>query len=456
MRITLTVPKPCHEDWNAMTPGSAAGMTARFCDSCQHSVADLTRATDAELVALFTSDSRPKCARFDPRQLDRLLGAPEPSRSALPVAAFTSLLAVAAGQEAVAQGDVHVKGKPAIERPAPPNTLRMGKPRIDAPQAIDTAAAPIKMGEVAPVPRSIPPVIDQPIIGDTVMVEEALTGQAQVRPNCASVNGTYYYIDGVKVEVTQGTGIPRSAIEEVQVITGGVPGTYGDARGTGLFDLADDRVLIRGRAVDEGTGEALPFAVVRIAGTEHGTNTDVDGRFALNVPTELRSGPIAIEVRTVGYTTHRITDIPLGGPVMTSMCTDTVDVAHLPLSGRVVDATSGAVLRGATVEWLETGLHCCTDANGGFGFPAEADAKGAITLRITANGHAQQERRVDPDKLPFCVPIAMARSAGTTVARSVIDLGDLKLEQQHTAILGLVVAYKPTLWQRMKRPFRRW
>jgi hypothetical protein len=407
-------------------------------------VADLTRATDAELVALFTSDAKPKCARFDPRQLDRLLGDPGPSRSALPVAAFTSLLAVAAGHEAVAQGDVHVKGKPAIERPAPglKGEVRMEQPAVGPPG---------RMG--APIRVDMPPAIT----GDTVVVEqEALTGQAQVRPNCASENGTYYYIDGVKVEVGAGPGIPRSAIEEVQVITGGMPGTYGDVRGTGLFNLEDDPVLIRGRAVDKGTGEALPFAAVRIAGTEHGTTTDLDGRFALNVPTELRSGPIAVDVRTVGYTTHRITDIPLGGAVMTSMCTDTVDVAHLPLSGRVVDATTGDVLRGATVEWLERGLRCCTDVNGGFGFPAGPGAKGAITLRITANGHAMQERTLPADKLPFCVPIAMARSAGTTVARSVIDLGDLKLEQQHTAILGLVVSYKPTLWQRMKRPFRRW
>ena len=61
MRIAISIPKPCHEDWNAMTPdpGSEAGRAPRFCDSCQHSVADLTTASDAELVALFTSDAKP-------------------------------------------------------------------------------------------------------------------------------------------------------------------------------------------------------------------------------------------------------------------------------------------------------------------------------------------------------------------------------------------------------------
>jgi len=44
-------------------------------------------------------------------------------------------------------------------------------------------------------------------------------------------DNTYYYIDGVKVPANAGTGLPKSAIEEVQVITGGVPANYGDVTG---------------------------------------------------------------------------------------------------------------------------------------------------------------------------------------------------------------------------------
>jgi hypothetical protein len=455
MRLTLTVPKPCHEDWNAMTPQE----NARFCASCQHSVADLTRATDAELVAIFSSYARPKCARFDPRQLDRLLGDPEASRRALPVAAFTSLLAVAAGQEAVAQGGVHVKGKPAIERPIPPNTLRMGKPRIDAPTRV--GGVQIRMGEALPEPHPMPPSAEpvRPLIGDTVVVpQEVVTGQMQVRPNCASVNGTYYYIDGVKVEVTEGTGIPQSAIEEVQVITGGIPGTYGDVRGGGIIHIVEEGPVVRGRVLDASTGEALPFAVVRIAGTEQRTNTDFDGRFVLTVPDTLQDVPFSVEVVMVGFDRMRIEGIRLQAEEAPVACTDTADVARMPLSGRVVDSSTGRVLRGATVEWVETGLRCCTDAHGAFGFPVKDGAKGSITLRITATGHAAQERTLPLDKLPFCVPIALARGTEPqpSVERAPIDLGDLKLEERNTMILGMVVAHKPTLWQRVTRPFRRW
>lgn len=369
MRIAISIPKPCHEDWNAMTlePG------ARFCDSCQHSVADLTKATDAELVTLFTGDAKPKCARFDPRQLERVLGDPQPSRHTLPIAAFSSLLAVAAGQEAMAQGGpiIQVKGEPAISAPPPPNTLRMGKMRIDPPQPVDTVPCTIKMGEV--VPHSIPP-HDRPIIGDTLVMERPellMTGQMTVRQV-----PTYYYIDGVKVEVNEGTGLPASAIEEVQVITGGLPGTFGD----------------------------------------------VDGGIA--VPTE------------------------------DPACSDTADVRGLPLSGRVVDASTGAVLRGVTVEWVEEGLHCCTDINGLFGFPVEpSEEHGPVTLRIEATGHAPQERPVPTERLPLCIPIALPRSKEQAPVDA-IERSDIR-RYERPMVMGLVIARKPTLWERVKSPFTR-
>lgn len=52
----------------------------------------------------------------------------------------------------------------------------------------------------------------------------------------ARTENTYYYIDGVKVPAGAGTGLPKSAIEEVQVITGGVPASYGDVTG-GLINI---------------------------------------------------------------------------------------------------------------------------------------------------------------------------------------------------------------------------
>jgi hypothetical protein len=201
--------------------------------------------------------------------------------------------------------------------------------------------------------------------------ELLMTGQMKVQQV-----PTYYYIDGVKVEAHAGTGLPASAIEEVQVITGGLPGTFGDIDGGITFPSEDPA------------------------------------------------------------------------------CTDTVEQRGLPLTGRVVDATTGAVLRGAAVTWVETDLRCCTDVNGMFGFPVETRAQhGTVTLRIEAAGHAPQERPVPTERLPLCMPIALPRSTEQAPVDA-IERSDVR-RYERPMVMGMMVTRKPTLWERVKGPFRR-
>lgn len=97
----------------------------------------------------------------------------------------------------------------------------------------------------------------------------ATVGGVQETDDGVSLRGaregnTYYYIDGIKVRGT--TSLPKSAIEEVQVITGGVPASYGDATGgiiaittrgasTRFFGGID--VLTSGFANEDGDGIGL-------------------------------------------------------------------------------------------------------------------------------------------------------------------------------------------------------
>lgn len=137
---------------------------ARFCGSCQHEVADLTRATDGELLKLFNSEARPKCARFDVRQLDRVLSAPQGQRARLlPIAAFTTLIAVLTGCETLAQGEPMVIPDTAHVPDSGTRTL-MGDPRpvepSMAPVIPDSSANvplhhPMTMGEIDI--RALPP-----------------------------------------------------------------------------------------------------------------------------------------------------------------------------------------------------------------------------------------------------------------------------------------------------------
>ncbi len=67
--LQLSVPKPCHENWDNFTPTTAGG----FCGSCQKNVRDFTQMSDTELIAYFrnvaTKQSESMCGRFRDNQL---------------------------------------------------------------------------------------------------------------------------------------------------------------------------------------------------------------------------------------------------------------------------------------------------------------------------------------------------------------------------------------------------
>jgi hypothetical protein len=58
-------------------------------------------------------------------------------------------------------------------------------------------------------------------------VQENRDGQVSIRG--AREENTFYYVDGIKVRGN--TNMPKAAIQEVQVMTGGIPASYGDATG---------------------------------------------------------------------------------------------------------------------------------------------------------------------------------------------------------------------------------
>ena len=72
------------------------------------------------------------------------------------------------------------------------------------------------------------PLRDATSVASTVAgVETDVNGNTSIRGGRSE--NTYYYIDGVKV--IGNTNLPKSAIQEVSVITGGVPASYGDVTG---------------------------------------------------------------------------------------------------------------------------------------------------------------------------------------------------------------------------------
>lgn len=75
-KYQLTIPEPCHEDWNKMTPVQKG----RFCSSCEKNVFDFTRATDLQIIETYNKNNS-ICGRFLPSQLDRELFYPKKKKS---------------------------------------------------------------------------------------------------------------------------------------------------------------------------------------------------------------------------------------------------------------------------------------------------------------------------------------------------------------------------------------
>lgn len=65
----ISVPKPCHEDWNKMTPNDKG----RFCDNCSKTVIDFSKMTDTEIKDyLIAQKGKSVCGHFHATQLQRI------------------------------------------------------------------------------------------------------------------------------------------------------------------------------------------------------------------------------------------------------------------------------------------------------------------------------------------------------------------------------------------------
>lgn len=63
--LTLTIDKPCSENWNSFTPVTGGG----FCSSCSKVVIDFTKASDEEIFEFIQQKPAHACGRFRASQL---------------------------------------------------------------------------------------------------------------------------------------------------------------------------------------------------------------------------------------------------------------------------------------------------------------------------------------------------------------------------------------------------
>ena len=172
-KIQLSVPKPCHEDWDAMTPVDKG----KFCGSCQKQVVDFSNMNDREVAVFFKKPSTGSvCGRFMTDQLERDLEIP---KKRIPWMKYFFQFVIPAFL-------LSCRG------------YAQGKVRVDT-RTVDTAKAPFSKQVIKPGQVTIPVCI-KPLMGDTVI--------SGLKPNSkleivGEIKATEQNLPGEKIEINR-------------------------------------------------------------------------------------------------------------------------------------------------------------------------------------------------------------------------------------------------------------
>lgn len=146
-------------------------------------------------------------------------------------------------------------------------------------------------------------------------------GSGDISVRGSRSDATYYYIDGIKVRGS--SNLPKSAIEEVSVITGGLPANYGDVTG-GIIS-----VTTRGPSSKYfGSVEAVTSGFYFNGADKDGYDGKVYGldKYGYNLVEGMFSGPLLMKKDSTGAKTR-----PILGFLLSVNYTDELD--NRPLNG---------------------------------------------------------------------------------------------------------------------------
>lgn len=112
-QFALTVPTPCHEDWNNFTPTQKG----KFCGACQKEVIDFTVWTDDEIKQFFKHSGQATCGRFKQHQLKIYPEIATTSKTHSAWAAFVAFLMLLGHETAEAQTSTTIPQEEVVKQP---------------------------------------------------------------------------------------------------------------------------------------------------------------------------------------------------------------------------------------------------------------------------------------------------------------------------------------------------
>ncbi len=137
--LKITIPKPCHQNWAAMTPNEQG----RHCTVCAKTVTDFTSMSDEEVKHFFLIKKEEKvCGRFKNEQLHRITIELPHTIFQLQMPVWKKFLAACliAFSSTLFACDAKVKGEPKTEV--------QGKMVINQTEKIDTALCNLTVGNL--------------------------------------------------------------------------------------------------------------------------------------------------------------------------------------------------------------------------------------------------------------------------------------------------------------------
>jgi hypothetical protein len=185
-QIQLTIPQPCHEGWETMSPSEKG----RYCSSCQKQVIDFSTMSDRQLAEFFKKPivkTGSVCGHFAASQLDRSIEIPKKRipwvRYFFQVALPAFLVSLKASGQKTSAKTTTVSSKPAC---TPLNSAIVGEIDIITPfyGKQDSTVLPVKK-QTAPETNFIKTIkgvvtdeFGQPLAHATVMIKGTNIGVA--------------------------------------------------------------------------------------------------------------------------------------------------------------------------------------------------------------------------------------------------------------------------------------
>jgi hypothetical protein len=241
-QLQLTVPTPCHEDWDAMTTVDKG----KFCGSCQKQVVDFSNMSDRQVAEFFKKPSTSSvCGRFMNDQLDRAI---EISKKRIPWVKYFFQFALPAFLLSIKSTAARAQGKVIVK------------------------------SSNVPVKQSMPN--NSKVISDTLLMEEAviiakITTAQPMQPYSLGLTNIRFI--GFQSEYI-GCGVKKAPVIDISSLRdlsiSAVPKQ---------IDTINWRSILIDGTVTNDKREPIPGASVRVIGTRPVIVADTAGKFSLSV-----------------------------------------------------------------------------------------------------------------------------------------------------------------------------